>query len=340
MLASIVHHALFVRTAPCVIQKIRAHVGIPGNEEADRLAKLGTTNPFADPLTPPRTNPGPFAPWPPALLDQPPTGPILATNTRRDVLAIHERMAVDEVRRLAVVAAAAPTDGPRLPHSTARFWCQAQTHLLPKESTAFLRSRGLVPRRTLQLAVQFRHWTYCGQARLHQMGLAPSPLCLLCGKHNDTPVYAGGGCSHRILSDMATTSHNQAVHLILDAIRDGTHGGDKLLANAGTQHTGTPHERTVPSFLVPNYPGFPDVLACLGLPADAPDPTSTPNPAILYAPLEITRTYDTSIPHAVRRKQSKYSHDPAVDAELVPDTSSHPPFLTFYAQCALEGTAF
>ena len=99
----------------------------------------------------------------------------------------------------------------------------------------------------------------------------------------------------------------------------------RLLANAGTQHTGTPHERTVPSFLVPNYPGFPDVLACLGLPTDAPDPTSTPNPAILYAPLEITRTYDTSIPRAVRRKQSKYSHDPAADAEFV-STSSSPPF--------------
>ena len=39
MLAGIVHHALFVRTAPCVIKKIRAHAGILGTEEADRLAR-------------------------------------------------------------------------------------------------------------------------------------------------------------------------------------------------------------------------------------------------------------------------------------------------------------
>ena len=334
LLAGILHHALFVRTAPCVIQKIRAHVGIPGNEEADRLAKLGATNIFADPLSPPHTNPGPFAPWPPAhVVGEDPQrpaatgGPILAANTRREVLAIHERMAVAEVQQLARSATTpAPPGGPRIPHQTARFWCHVVHHLLPKESTAFLRTRGLVPRRTLQIAVQFRHWTYCGQARLHQMGLAPSPLCLLCGKHNDTPVYAGGGCSHRILSDMATTSHNQAVHLILDALRDGKHGGDRFLANAGTQHVGTRHERTVPPFLVPDYPGFPDIMACLGLPSDAPDPTSTPNPAVIYAPLEITRTYDTSIPRAVRRKQSKYSHDPSTDAEFVTSPSADPPF--------------
>ena len=325
MLAGIVHHALFVRTAPCVIQKIRAHAGIPGNEEADRLAKLGTTNILADPLTPPRTNPGPFAPWPPAVLGLP-HGPILAVNTRRVVLAIHEHQAVAAIDQLSVTATSAPAaaDGPRLPHSNARFWCQAREHLLPKESTAFLRSRGLVPRRTLQLAVQFRHWTYCGQARLHQMGLAPSPLCLLCGSHMDTPVYAGGGCSHQVLSDMATTSHNQAVHLILDAIREGTHGGDRLLANAGSQHIGTRHERTVPSFLVPDYPGYPDAMACLGLPTDAPDPHA-PTPSIVYAPLEITRTYDTNIPRSTRRKQSKYTHDPVADAEFVTDTSP-PPF--------------
>ena len=125
---------------------------------------------------------------------------------------------------------------------------------------------------------------------------------------------------------MATTSHNQAVHLILDALRDGKHGGDRFLANAGTQHDGARHERTVPPFLVPNYPGFPDIMACLGLPSDAPDPTSTPNPAVIYAPLEITRTYDTSIPRAVRRKQSKYTHDPSTDAEFVTTPSEDPPF--------------
>ena len=154
------------------------------------------------------------------------------------------------------------------------------------------------------------------------MRLAPSPLCLLCGQHPDTPTYAGGGCSHPVLSDMATTSHNQAVHMIVEAVREGAHGGDRILVNAGVLN-GATHDRPVPSFLVPDYLGFPDLMVCLGLPLDAPDPVG-PTPSVLYLPIELTRTFDTNVVRAVRWKQSKYSHNPATDAAFI--DLARPPF--------------
>ena len=311
MLTDIVTFALHKRTAPCTIQKIRAHVGIPGNEAADHLAKHGATHAdTAEIMTAPRTEVGAFSLWP-TPQEGLPRGPILRANIRKSVLLIHERLSVRNVERLAAQQSPA---GPSLPHQTARFWSQVAPSLLPEESSAFLRTR-LVPHRTLQLAVQLRHWAYCGQARLNQMGLAPSPLCLLCGKHKDTPVYAAGGCSHPVLADMSTTSHNQTVHMMVAAVRDGSHGGDRILVNAGVQH-GTPHARTVPSYLVPDYPGFPDLMVCLGLPSDAPDPTG-PSASIVYLPIEVTRTFDTNVARAVRWKWSKYTHTPAEDAAFV-----------------------
>ena len=311
MLTAIIQHALDMRTAPCIIQKVRAHVGIPGNETADCLAKEGVTHAeTAEIISAPRTDPGPFSVWPTPQAGLP-RGPILRANIRKSVILIHERHAVQAVERL---AAQQLPNGPRLSHQTARFWSQVAPTLLPAESTAFLRTR-LVPQRTLQLAVQLRHWTYCGQARLCQMHLATSPLCLLCGKHPDTPVYAGGGCSHPIMADMTTTSHNQAAHMFVTALREGAHGGDRILVNAGVQH-GATHDRTVPAYLVPNYPGFPDLMVCLGLPHDDPDPTG-PSPSVVYLPIELTRTFDTNMSRAVRWKQSKYSHNPLTDSAFV-----------------------
>ena len=318
MLTDIIHFALHVRTAPCIIQKVRAHVGIPGNEAADCLAKEGVTAAdTTEMIAPPRTPTGPYSLWP-TPQEGLSRGPILRATIRKSVPLIHERLAV---RAVAQLAARQLPDGPRLPHQTARFWSQAAPALLPRESSAFLRKR-LVPHRTLQLAVQLRHWAYNGQARLHQMHLAPSPLCLLCGRHRDTPAYAGGGCSHPVLSAMATTSHNQAVHMIVDAVREGTHGGDRILVNAGV-HSGATHDRTVPSFLVPDYLGLPDIMVCLGLPLDAPDPVG-PSPSVVYLPVELTRTFDTNVVRAVRWKQSKYTHNPLTDAAFV--DQARPPF--------------
>ena len=318
MLTAILHFALSTRTAPCIIQKVRAHVGIPGNEAADRLAKLGVTHAeTAEPLIAPRTDSGPFSLWPRPQPDLPP-GPVLRPNIRKSVRLIHEHRAIEAIARL---AAQQPLASTPLPHQTARFWSQAAPALLSTESSAFLRHR-LVPHRTLQLAVQLRHWTYSGQARLHQMRLAPSPMCLLCGQHPDTPTYAGGGCSHPTLADMSTTSHNQAVHMIVDALREGSHGGDRILVNAGV-HNGAAPDRTVPSSLVPGYPGLPDIMVCLGVPHDASDSTA-PSPTALYLPIEVTRTFDTNVVRAVRWKQSKYSHNPATDTAFV--DQARPPF--------------
>ena len=318
MLTEIVNFALYTRTAPCVIQKVRAHVGIPGNEVADTLAKAGVTQAdTAELLLAPTTDLGPFSLWPEPVLGLS-RGPILRPNIQRSVLLIHAHRAVRAIEALAAQPLA--TD-PRPPHPTARFWSLAAPALLPAESSAFLRTR-LVPPRTLQLAVQLRHWTYCGRARLHQMRLAPSPLCLLCGLHPDTPTYAGGGCSHPTLADMSTVSHNQAVHMIVDALREGSHGGDRILVNAGI-HAGAAPDRTVPSYLVPGYSGLPDIMVCLGVPRDAADPVA-PSPTALYLPLELTRTFDTNVVRSVRWKQSKYSHDPTTDAAFV--DQARPPF--------------
>ena len=43
--------------------------------------------------------------------------------------------------------------------------------------------------------------------------------------------------------------------MIVDAVREGAHGDDRILVNAGVLN-GATHDRTVPSFLVPDYLGF------------------------------------------------------------------------------------
>jgi hypothetical protein len=157
----------------------------------------------------------------------------------------------------------------------------------------------------------------------------------------------------RTLNLMATLRHNAAVHLIADAFRkQSKEGGSTLLVNAGkapppveqltyvdallpdrdtitVRGRSSGQDNTVPAYLLPDYPGRPDLMLIRGW--CTPDRSSppTPNPADgqppVLAPIEVCYAQDDCVDFmfaAIERKWRKYQGLPELSAHHAPAAPS------------------
>ena len=205
----------------------------------------------------------------------------------------------------------------------------------------------------VQICHKARFNVFGGQHRLHLMGMAGSPTCPLCGHARDTgfhtllscrfpaplpaSICASAAASAHAINLMATLRHNAAVHLLADAIRKlSKDGGSSLLVNAGKSPPGDVQrlfvdaclpdrdtitvrgrsqgqDNTVPAYLLPDYPGRPDLMIIQGWcglnPAAPPTPVLPDGSRVTLAPVEVCYAQDDCIEFmrsAMERKWRKY----------------------------------
>jgi ribonuclease HI len=200
-----------------------------------------------------------------------------------------------------------------------------------------------------KIARQARFGVYPGQHRLHLLGLCPSPACPLCSCKLDTGYHGLLNCRPppwsrdnpsslaAVIAGMVTLRHNAGVHLLADSVRrSSSESGCTLLVSAGKAvpaavalhlsslpagapahsdniavrgcHSG--QDCTVPSYLLPEYPGVPDLMFLRGwCPVTASESFPRPHPSITLVPAEVCYCRDDSaaaLEQAMTRKWCKY----------------------------------
>jgi ribonuclease HI len=184
------------------LQKVTAHIGIPGNETADYLATHGhlQAHHYADHTVEPHTmdyiNNDPFRHlyWP---HQQTPTNP--------------DPQPLSSLK-------ATPHTPPQL--STRRqgiyqtLWQELQPHLLPN----CLGHINHLPPKIKKVTHKYRMGCIYNQKLAHRMGHAPSPTCPHCGAP-DSGSHLLGGCTHPHIAGLRILRHNDAVRAIARLIR-------------------------------------------------------------------------------------------------------------------------
>jgi hypothetical protein len=292
-----------------IIGKVRAHIGVHGNEEADTLAKAAAESDTADVVSPPLTSTGTFAVYPNErdVAGDINNGPILLPNIRKHVSKIWHRIHAHGTNTM-----------------TAKSWAQAASSFLPSESNVFLTQKGALPWKHVKLAVQVRHRAWMGRNLRHKQGKCDTPFCASCVsrgiQRKDTAQHMATACSEPQLKLMYADRSNTTGRTIVKGIKKGRYGAYSVFANCGTEPD-IPHESTVKPWMT-QYDGIPDIMLAIGVhpvpgranraPAQS-DPTS-----ITLAPLEIAYTDDTNLLRKERQKHAKYTPLPnnADDAHI------------------------
>ena len=193
-------HAASERSGPTLIQKVRGHIGVRGNEAADALAKAGA----AGKTPPPCALPEPEVTLPLFYVSVS-AGPVDGTAGPADIAA---------------GADAAPSDlddrPPRPPDPATRadmLFSQVQSELLDSPSSSYAaklaaqpsaplfrftshcadilskRPTSRLPASVRKVALQARYGVYPGQHRLHMLKKCSSPACPLCNYAFDTGFH-------------------------------------------------------------------------------------------------------------------------------------------------------
>jgi hypothetical protein len=124
---------------------------------------------------------------------------------------------------------------------------------------------------------------------------------------------------------LQTLYHNEAVHLIANAIEAGEYGGCALLVNAGVGPNGRQSVATVPPELLPGYTKRPDICLLQGWTKAKLERSATlqrfPRPhrdrSVRIVFVEFCFTNDYFIPEQMQRKQNKYTPAPPLHPPLV-----------------------
>jgi ribonuclease HI/exonuclease III len=229
-------YALLVeRTAPTNLTKVRAHVGIVGNECADRLAvdsadgkpHAGATHVEVD--TPEET--GVANIWLTTDGSSPATDP---GNTRRTF--DHEnRVAAERHNAHPIFCRMADIPGNE-----------------PVLSNAFATSKE-VTHANRAWVWKARFNAVATRKRLAQWGkLGPGQAkCIRCASADDTVGHRLGGCPADPVSGLATKRHDWAVKRLVRAHKDGARAGYHIEYNAGTLEDGSTHKMIHDRFLLP-----------------------------------------------------------------------------------------
>ena len=257
------------RRGPTSITKVRAHVGIRGNERADALAKAAAQGgPAASPLPLPTAVQAETDAWAPVRPDA------VSWDSDRTVILSH-------LHRRALSSPTSKTAG-----YLARTAGSSLNSVNQAASNHYLASKGVsAAARKITRQVRYR----CNPCRLQRFlrdkanltcpprERTPDPFCLLCRSHiGARPSLAprcdswthtlGTGCLHPAIRRLVSLYHDKAVHLIVSCLRRSwKSGGAAILADApGPRGART---RTVPPQLLPGYTKRPDIMLITGWPA-------------------------------------------------------------------------
>ena len=279
---------------PTTLVKVRAHTGIAGNEEADKLAKAATKDYSASPFATatPDESVSAFG-W-------------STCDTGDDLVDAAAVAAAALSARVATIIRTKPT-------STAARWAAGTSDLLASESNAFRSSR-LVPFHHKRLLIQLRCQRWLTNAQLCVMHIAPSPRCPHCNHSYDDSLHTLSACTHPVLNGLITYRHDHATHIIADAIRKSHFERPfHLFVSAGRRYaehaTATPFAHTtqsIPDWALPGNAEKPDLVLILGWSADMPPPPApTQDIEFVIADVSFNRGYCSQ--QRITDKQAKYS---------------------------------
>jgi hypothetical protein len=291
---------LSLRTQPTVIAKVKEHSNINGNDQVDKLAKLGLTLPHRTPLHPyehAHSTPYYFHRDTWFSMDQTPDkGPIRHLQSYL--------IKYDRTESLDCIA----HNFPNIDKAT---------------STSFWNHPTITdPQKTCIL--KFRYNQYMGNVQKQLFFgpiLYPSITCSICNSPEpDTWKHVLLSCHHPHIHALRIKRHNKAVSEIRKLIAQHKQSRCFLLMNAGTFNEAPP-DNTIPSSLLPctchhsrchcNARFKPDILYVQGLPYHSPPPTG-PNPAFTLQFIEFTYCNDRFSLEKILAKTNKYQ--PLIDS--------------------------
>jgi hypothetical protein len=87
-----------------------------------------------------------------------------------------------------------------------------------KASSAYMDSKTITANSKLKI-FKIRHSTYGFQNRLHRIGLATSPTCLLCCASNETATHVLCGCPYGEYPGMRNNRHNRCCNIVITAVK-------------------------------------------------------------------------------------------------------------------------
>jgi len=301
---------LRARTAKTTLIKVKAHVGITGNELADKAANAGRTNTSHTRLAPPATGAG-------ASSDDEEEAPklsVVVTATgkpaeKADLTEIITSAAVKKItdkeqRRIA----AGEATGQSIPARW--FEASAAGDYVDPTSFGFDKARlSAKPTRTMN-RIRMQQFPRNFKKRCEAPG---------CGKTVYNLVHGRGACMNTQIRNLITDCTNDNVHIIAGAVSAGNLEQCALLVNAGTKYASSKHEDyTIPAWALPGRPsnrGFPDkpdIVVIKNWQRGAPPPTNakrTPGymgPTVTFLVCEHMISADIYLADARDMKRSIY----------------------------------
>ena len=279
--------------------KVKAHSGVSGNEEADKLAKAAAEGNHTVTWQSPDER-VPF--W---LTSRDADGAeTRATNLRKDAVNAATTARLAALQRT-------------LPRSNAAKWATRakDDRLLAAQSNLF-RHLPYITTAQFRAVMQLRCNVWIGNAMLHRWRRAASPRCPHCahgcGSH-DNGSHSAAGCTHPALNGMSTLRHDEAVHKIRDFMYDhllnSLSGKWHLFVSAGRTfgRADAPVLCTIPKWALPRNKLSPDIVLIKGWAIGDPIPrTRAQFCTIEFSILDVTYGRGDTSTERIKRKQIKY----------------------------------
>jgi hypothetical protein len=274
-----VHKDLLLRIAKLVLDrardgrqtsilKVKSHMGIAGNEAADKAAKVAADDPDQATLKTPARHPFRDKWWPahtpstPQVEDPPPATPRAVSNLGKQLKAT-----VRQANKLGS-------------SNRASYYVRAPQHMYTDRLGAHLSSNAYLGSKCTHSSkhLKARMGVLFTQARAALLGLSASTACPLCGSQ-DSIGHLLGHCAHRAMRPLYISRHDQAVIQLHRTLQKGADGGHFTIIDTGKMHDIlnklAANGKRLPSWLLPEVDPDtlrkmrPDILRIKGLKAQA-----------------------------------------------------------------------